>query len=1123
MLEVNLLGEITIRLDGDPISRFRSQTEIALLAYLAHSGQAHNRESLADLLWDAESTEQALSNLRTALARLRKQVGDTLLVTRKTIAITPTTHQQIDSARFQSLLAGVGRDESAGSMNQLSQGLDLYRGEFMAGFSLPNAARFNDWLVIEQERIRQLALNGVRQLANWQEKQGNYAAGVLTIQRWLNWDSLDETAQQKLMSLLAYDGRTSEALGAYEKYRNLLQKEIGISPYPETIALFESIRDGSLSAPVIASSPLHNLPRPLTPLFGRKIELTKLNDHLLNPEYPLISVTGIGGIGKTSLALAAGRQLISREQTLTKEQRSIPDGIWFVPLEGIENGAPEKVKEEVAALVGSAMGLYFHGESDLWSQLLGQLASKKLLLILDNIEQFITIASDLILELLAVGEGINLLTTSRTALPLSASVAFPLMGLETPKEVSPEAFENESVLLFAEQAAKMPSPFKLEDHLPEVVEICQFVEGMPLGIELVAASLSRLMIGEIMPALKSNLRLTNSTRFDLPPRQRTFHALFNYTWGLLDPREQTLLAQTSVFRGGFTRQAAEAVIMDVGSGLNNLQLHALLIRDETGRFRMHPLLRQLANERLRGTELRETRDRHGSYFSGLIGSFETELRGGIGKEALQTIFPEQANLRAAWGHAVQTAQWQLIADCLDSAHYFFQRKGLFSEERSLVEEAISTLQPVMESGNTPLTVLFSRLLILRAGWHLNLSEYDEGMKIAEQACDLAQSVKDAGVEAQARIVIAKLLFRDHAGAISQFEQVVALARIAEEPFLEADGLGEIGKHLRWQGKVEQAQVILQNALDLCQALSYKSGELDNLIRLASWLQSEEKSIASFEEALQLSRLLGDLIKEALILGNMGVSLQALGDLVGAQRVYKESLAIRRRLNVPVEIQMTLGSLGHTTLQLGDYVTAEKQLTEALEMAIQTRDEFWQAWVKLRLGELWHERGETEKALSLINEAFQMVEKLQRIPLQARVYYDWGNVLVSQEDWTEAEKKFQAAYDLWDKSGKTEQSMQALAGLAYTAYQQEKSTTALSHAEHLWQAWQDHPEWAERANLKLYWMLGLVWKGLKDTRFKILQEKANTLLRERSEKIEDEGARQMFLENVTVNRAISGYI
>ena len=96
MLEVNLLGEITIRLDGDPISRFRSQTEIALLAYLAHSGQAHNRESLADLLWDAESTEQALSNLRTALARLRKQVGDTLLVTRKTIAITPTTHQQID-------------------------------------------------------------------------------------------------------------------------------------------------------------------------------------------------------------------------------------------------------------------------------------------------------------------------------------------------------------------------------------------------------------------------------------------------------------------------------------------------------------------------------------------------------------------------------------------------------------------------------------------------------------------------------------------------------------------------------------------------------------------------------------------------------------------------------------------------------------------------------------------------------------------------------------------------------------------------------------------------------------------------------------------------------------------
>jgi predicted ATPase len=262
-----------------------------------------------------------------------------------------------------------------------------------------------------------------------------------------------------------------------------------------------------------------------------------------------------------------------------KEGHPFPDGVWFIPLESIENGAPEKIREEVAALMGQAMGLYFHTESDLWTQLLGQLTTKKLLLILDNIEQFITIASDLTVELLAACDGIRLLTTSRTTLPLAASLAFPLSGLETPTDVSEDALQNESVRLFAERATRLPSHFELEKHLAEVVAICQFLEGMPLGIELAAASVGKLLVSEIMPALKSNLRLINSTRYDLPPRQRTLHAVFEYTWQLLDRREQALLVQISVFRGGFTRQAAEEVLSDVGSGLYNLHLHALLNRE----------------------------------------------------------------------------------------------------------------------------------------------------------------------------------------------------------------------------------------------------------------------------------------------------------------------------------------------------------------------------------------------------------------------------------------------------------------------------------------------------------------------------------------------------------------
>ena len=177
------------------------------------------------------------------------------------------------------------------------------------------------------------------------------------------------------------------------------------------------------------------------------------------------------------------------------------------------------------------------------------------------------------------------------------------------------------------------------------------------------------------------------------------------------------------------------------------------------------------------------------------------------------------------------------------------------------------------------------------------------------------------------------------------------------------------------------------------------------------------------------------------------------------------------------------------------------------------DEFLQAWVKLRLGEIWHERGEIEKALSFIKEAFQTAEDVLNLPFLAAVLYYWGNLSITQKDWAEAEKKYQEVYDLWNKRGKTENVMQALAGLAYAAYQQEKVTTAASHAEHLWETLQESAIRAERANLKLYWMLGMVWQGLEDSRFEIVREKSQTLLRERSEKIPDDTARQMFLQNI----------
>jgi tetratricopeptide (TPR) repeat protein len=543
---------------------------------------------------------------------------------------------------------------------------------------------------------------------------------------------------------------------------------------------------------------------------------------------------------------------------------------------------------------------------------------------------------------------------------------------------------------------------------------------------------------------------------------------------------------------------------------------------------MHPLLRQLAGEKLnepiRSDLAEQAQNRHAIYFTSLAQSFEKDLQCNEGQEAIQTLLAEQANLRAAWQHAVKTGQWQLIANCLDSTHYFYQRKGFFSEEAALLDSAITTLQATLADDDVSLNNLFSHLLTVRAWGYLNSSQFENGIKTAERACELAQRVENAGIEAQARSALGQILSTQHKHelALAQFKKVINLAKIAKNQIIEADGWIGIGSQILWQADVKPAQEPLHHALGLCRTLQYKPGEVEALILLGDLALRREAFALSTEydeQALLLSRLLGDAAVEAEVLGSLGVGLTALGDLIGSQTHHKEALAIFRRLNMPEKEQWILGQLGYTAIRLGDYATAEKQLTDALAIAIQLKDTFWQTWVKLRLGEVWHERGELDKSLPLITEVYQTAEQLQNPRFLAAVLYQWGNVLLSQADWTQAEQKFQGAYNLWQGQGQTQNTMLALAGLAYAAYQQEMLTTAAAHAEQLWQTLQESTALADRADLTVYWMLGLVWHGLKDSRAELLWEKARALLQERSEKIQDNGARQMFLQNVPARRAI----
>ena len=236
-LIIHLLGSMVVECNQCAISGIRSQKALALLAYLAHTaGTTHRREALADLLWDARTTKQSLSNLRTVLTQLRKEMASYLLVTRHTIAFDHQADYWLDTAALQNVLS------AEIDSPEMQDGLQLYRGEFLEGLSFPDAPRFNEWAMLERERLHLQVIDRYRELATYHLDQADYKQGITISDGWLALDMLDEEAHRYRMRVLSLDGQRSRALAQYDQCVRILNEELGVEPTPATTALYEQIR-----------------------------------------------------------------------------------------------------------------------------------------------------------------------------------------------------------------------------------------------------------------------------------------------------------------------------------------------------------------------------------------------------------------------------------------------------------------------------------------------------------------------------------------------------------------------------------------------------------------------------------------------------------------------------------------------------------------------------------------------------------------------------------------------------------------------------------------------------------------------------------------------------------------
>ena len=636
-LRLRLLGSPRIEVDGLPIEVNR-QKAVALLTYLAVTGQAQQRDTLAALLWPDSSQSLARNSLRRDLSILNKALGDEHLAIEREAIELHRAGLWLDVAQFRLYLTECrkhGHPDNAvcsACLQPLAAAAELYHDDFMAGFSLPDCPDFDEWQFFQTETLRQELASVLEKLVQGYSIQANYESALPYARRWLALDNLNELAHRQLMRLYARTGQKAAALRQYQSCTQVLEDELGVEPSTDTTALYEQIRATDLSTAAIeqetgkgyVDTPLHptthtlphNLPVPTTPFVGRVEGLAEVVRRLNDPACRLLTLVGPGGIGKTRLAIRAAQKLA----TDSFNQAIFAHGVYFVRLASISS--PNDLIPAIAEVLSFSVKQDVEPKEELFDYL----HKKEMLLVLDNFEHLLTLplkegrseetefeqeqteSATLIADILSVEPGIKVLVTSREALNLQGEWVYPVEGMRYPSAevmnagASPADIEEYSaVRLFAQSARRVQPDFSLSAELDCVLHICRLVEGMPLAIELAASWLKLLSCPEIARQIEQSLDFLTTPVRNVPARHRSMRAIFEHSWQLLSQTEQDILRRLSEFKGGFQQEDAEQV-----AGASLLQLAALVDKSilrvtPTGHYRMHEMLRQFAAEKLQET------------------------------------------------------------------------------------------------------------------------------------------------------------------------------------------------------------------------------------------------------------------------------------------------------------------------------------------------------------------------------------------------------------------------------------------------------------------------------------------------------------------------------------------
>ena len=689
-MRVRVLGAVELAAtNGEPTLARWPRVRKLLAVLLVHAGDIVSVDRLGDALWGGEAPIDRSSAVHNLVYRLRMIVrsagaADTVrVVTRAPGYVLEVNGAEVDSTRFAELVE-TARDrlheapQMAAAL--LDEALSLWRGPAFAEFADEEFVR------AEAGRLDELRGAAAADRVEAAIALGRHDEAIGMLEPLRAADPLGERPRRQLMRALHGVGRSVEALQVYRDYRDLLA-ELGLDPSPELRELEAAIIRHEPSIGWIGpTSPANNLPQEPGELVGRADDVIQVTDAMRRAR--LVTLTGVGGVGKTRLALHVAA-VVGAEH---------PDGVWLCELAPV--GA-----SSVAEVLAAALEVRQRHGLTMTARLAEYLREKRLLIVLDNCEHVTATAAQLVDALLRSCPRVRVLATSREGLDVDGERVLPVAPLETPARgaSSPETIAGvASVALFVQRASAASASFELTaDNSADVAEICRRLDGLPLALELVAPKVRSLSAAEIAARLDRRLPFIRTAGWIREQRHRTLRAVVDWSHQLLDERQQQLFERLSVFVGSFTLDGAERVaggrldpaeIADVITALVDRSMLGAQPGRAPTRYALLETLRLYGRERLRarGWETATRRD-HADYHVELAVAASTGLTGRDPGRWVKVMDQHLDDLRAA--HTWAVAHDPDLAMRLSAALFWYLEPGTFSEGVGWAERAIAASPP----------------------------------------------------------------------------------------------------------------------------------------------------------------------------------------------------------------------------------------------------------------------------------------------------------------------------------------------------------------------------------------------------------------------------------------------